>query len=914
MKKLVMVMCFALCASLAFAQTKQGPKMVKAERTVAAKTVSQEPMKASKNYKASIFSTKAGGDILGSWDFAANNDGYTTGTIGANTQIHETDGSTVTMIAHTQTNVHSMWYRLPDTTTATVNALANMTADAGGFPMTMNNWFNIKSVCNQFQTGANGFMLMSMLEQYQTHQVGNFDAYIAFDPIPTTGAPALIFSFTQVYTCFNNDKCYIDYSSDNSTWYQYEINVRGVDCASNDDVIGEKSVMLPSACGNVANLYLRLRWACDNNAGGVYGYVWYLDDVTVTEAEENRVDLLNSAYNAGFYHQVPQGLDVPIVWWASLQNKGTNNQAQVTIALNHLDASCSNLSQVSSISFGPLNSTVQADTAIMGQDYFENSNGWYVLSGAAANAPATKFPTTNAGDNYITTSYQATNINAVNTDTILYMVNELQDSPDGNGQVAVWAQDNGVLTPNAYAVDGFVYNEDQAQWYLSSGIGDDNPSYIKPGYALYNHYVTGSNIPANWVIRGMQLVAATQYSATNASSNIYLQPGAKIKPDIYIDSAQGAFNGYIETGAGIYETTVADYNYFKNDAMDRVTRDDPNYKEYMLPGEYSVINIMFPEQPALLPNQSYRFGYELQEGFFAVAGQSTRYVHHYDGDPDTLLYYVYFDSDTLADGTTNVLKKYGKTYDEGTGENHMAWDPEANDNGRLCVSVNAAAPMIRMLVGPRVTMPTFNVNIQCEGKDGLDLTPLEGTGVFHNNGTGYVYSCGQTVSMIQGSASNKIVAEAEDGYVVYSITMNGTAVYTYGETYDENLIEHTSESGIDDVWFDMSGYTTDCNVVVTFAEAPEDPDPPVQGINEATSNVTLNLFPNPANNNVKLNIAGVSGNVDCTILDMSGRVVYSQNVNAEQGTTINVSNFAKGAYFVRITNNEFTKVEKLIVR
>ena len=49
-------------------------------------------------------------------------------------------------------------------------------------------------------------------------------------------------------------------------------------------------------------------------------------------------------------------------------------------------------------------------------------------------------------------------------------------------------------------------------------------------------------------------------------------------------------------------------------------------------------------------------------------------------------------------------------------------------------------------------------------------------------------------------------------------------------------------------------------------------------------------------------------------IDMSGRVVYNQNVNAEASNVINLSNLAKGAYFVRITNDKFSKVEKLIVR
>ena len=104
--------------------------------------------------------------------------------------------------------------------------------------------------------------------------------------------------------------------------------------------------------------------------------------------------------------------------------------------------------------------------------------------------------------------------------------NALQPSPDGNGQVAVWAMDNGVLTPYAYDIDGMVQQGDD--WYLSTGLGDPNPSYTKPGYDLWNRFVTGSNVPDNWVIRGMQLVAATKYSATDPNQNVTIATGCMI--------------------------------------------------------------------------------------------------------------------------------------------------------------------------------------------------------------------------------------------------------------------------------------------------------------------------------------------------------------------------------------------------
>ncbi len=86
------------------------------------------------------------------------------------------------------------------------------------------------------------------------------------------------------------------------------------------------------------------------------------------------------------------------------------------------------------------------------------------------------------------------------------------------------------------------------------------------------------------------------------------------------------------------------------------------------------------------------------------------------------------------------------------------------------------------------------------------------------------------------------------------------------------------------------------------------------GIDPVAPNVSLGLSPNPATSQVSMNIKGVTGMVNCNIIDMSGRVIYNANINAEQTHTINLSNIPAGAYFVRVTNNEFSKVEKLIVR
>ena len=146
-----------------------------------------------------------------------------------------------------------------------------------------------------------------------------------------------------------------------------------------------------------------------------------------------------------------------------------------------------------------------------------------------------------------------------------------------------------------------------------------------------------------------------------------------------------------------------------------------------------------------------------------------------------------------------------------------------------------------------------------------------------------------------------------------SVLVDGEEVEVWNEdeeTGDINL--SASYDSASHVWvyqYRFANVQGDHTIKFVFAEG----QPPIS-IDPAAAGVRMNLQPNPATSVVNMNIEGVSGMVNCVLIDMSGRVVYNQNLNAETAQTINVSNLAKGAYFVRITNDKFSKVEKLIVR
>ena len=170
----------------------------------------------------------------------------------------------------------------------------------------------------------------------------------------------------------------------------------------------------------------------------------------------------------------------------------------------------------------------------------------------------------------------------------------------------------------------------------------------------------------------------------------------------------------------------------------------------------------------------------------------------------------------------------------------------------------------------------------------MELNPAEGSSVTIN-GVG-ANGCSIAHCYVDGVEVEPWDAEEEIGdpalRVYYDEQENS---YTYAYTFSNLSEDHT--------------------IKFVFTEIREG-----IGIDPIADNVKMSLQPNPATSQVRLSLEGVNGMVNCALIDMSGRVVYNQNINAENSNVINLSSLAKGAYFVRITNEQFTKVEKLIVR
>ncbi|MBK7763950.1 MAG: T9SS type A sorting domain-containing protein [Bacteroidetes bacterium] len=86
------------------------------------------------------------------------------------------------------------------------------------------------------------------------------------------------------------------------------------------------------------------------------------------------------------------------------------------------------------------------------------------------------------------------------------------------------------------------------------------------------------------------------------------------------------------------------------------------------------------------------------------------------------------------------------------------------------------------------------------------------------------------------------------------------------------------------------------------------------GIYENMPATSVMLFPNPATNQVTIDVGGNNNQVAITISDMTGKIIYTTAPRDLQKVDVNTSNFAEGLYIVQIEAADFITTKKLVVK
>lgn len=81
------------------------------------------------------------------------------------------------------------------------------------------------------------------------------------------------------------------------------------------------------------------------------------------------------------------------------------------------------------------------------------------------------------------------------------------------------------------------------------------------------------------------------------------------------------------------------------------------------------------------------------------------------------------------------------------------------------------------------------------------------------------------------------------------------------------------------------------------------------GLNDVSANSATTVSPNPATDMINVTLNNVNS---LKLVDINGRVVYSENVNNKNNTTINMSNLAKGIYSLQVITSTGVETKKVV--
>lgn len=904
-----MVIGLAMCTTAAFAQIQKFTPQSHKVNMNAKEAVNVD-------YKASIFTKDGENDTLAVYTFA-NMDGVIYGDNGTVTTAHGNttiDGDS-TMFTHSTQQVAATWNYIPDSAYLNSSEFEDTYGQEGYME-----WFQptlLRYMGGQYSVGGdNGFMFMTMINE---HTLGRrINAYFQLPAVATPADAAVIdVSLLQRYRKFNNDICSFDYQLNNGQWKSWEINIRGIDVEVNDNAALRATYTMPIELIEQDSIRLRIRWSCNSHAGGAFGYFWAVDDVRIISVNTpDRMRQYAENYPDGAYGIMPQGMKIPLAWFSNVSNNGANDRTNIHTVVSVLDAERSNPTTLVDNSEGSLAAgqpSVQKLLTVDERDFFalgtpNSSTYWFGYSSTYGTTTVPHnykyLPVETTGDHYVTVSATSTGIDPLEWDTINYKV--VGRTGDDNTLFGYrWAHDNGLVGNESRYYPAFSHDTDDPE--SGDHFWDYNNHYSETGYMVTLRYTTGSEIPVDpetgepWALLGVEIVPTTSSEDYEGMDETEIQP---VVMTFHYDEADHGTGRFADVATGV--STQRNHIVSVDDEANYDAGTPVVDAAGEIGADYKAVVIPFPAQPYLTPNLSYYIGYQLQTpGYFAAAATTAGYTNENDS-------VIYYRNDEQYRNRAAQFAPYGTDV--------YLWDGSEQYGSIYAAMTDASFPMIRAIVGPRIPRPEYDITVICDPQQEADSLPFTILNFDQN------VICDQTETFFQGSAATYyVVPDGAHGYVK-EIVIDGVAYDADGIAEDEvtlpegvyvstNPYNYTdSVSGQIALWRNY--------YVVEFEDVQGGHDlsangefrPWTIGIDPVANECVLAVQPNPATSQVKVNISGVSGMVNCNIIDMSGRVVYNSDFNAEQSQVIDLNSFARGAYFVRVTNGTFSKIEKLIVR
>ncbi|MBK8845916.1 MAG: T9SS type A sorting domain-containing protein [Bacteroidetes bacterium] len=141
-----------------------------------------------------------------------------------------------------------------------------------------------------------------------------------------------------------------------------------------------------------------------------------------------------------------------------------------------------------------------------------------------------------------------------------------------------------------------------------------------------------------------------------------------------------------------------------------------------------------------------------------------------------------------------------------------------------------------------------------------------------------------------------------DHYLGLKITVGNSTYYGWARL-------NVFVTGIPPVYFTLKDYAYNSihNQTILAGQTT------ATGINENSFASSISLFPNPATNHLTIVLGSNNKNVEVTIADITGKIIYSTTAYETQKIEVNTKDFTAGIYVVKIQTADFTETKKLVI-
>lgn len=172
----------------------------------------------------------------------------------------------------------------------------------------------------------------------------------------------------------------------------------------------------------------------------------------------------------------------------------------------------------------------------------------------------------------------------------------------------------------------------------------------------------------------------------------------------------------------------------------------------------------------------------------------------------------------------------------------------------------------------------------------------------------YIYTSDAQNAQVFVPFNNKVILTDDQRYL-FCMTHYGTNIFSGYDTeidYNWNVetyLQPNFPGESDGNWF-LLGFGTDVVPALTLNVFPA-----AVGIEEQAQEDNIKAYPNPANVEVNIPVGDNYGAVTLTIMDMSGKVVSTQNIEMESALlTVDVTTLSTGSYIFNLTHGDETEV------